>query len=219
MKACNNRPPIQIKSASILFTSFFSNHETDSLSDKDKWINNERLRWSKAFSIPIAAQTPDGFPPSTIACQRALTALTLSPHKSKLENALDAVYATFWIDRKPIQNPEVVIAALAKVVGEEDAKELFEKGSSPEVKKRLTEATEEAFKDGAFGLPWFVGECFALLLCGLGFLWLTKIQRRMRRGRRRGFGVLIILGSFVTTLSWSGRRVKDGSHCCRVVWV
>jgi hypothetical protein len=103
------------------------------------------------------------------------------------------------------------------VVGQEDAKELFEKGSSPEVKKRLTEATEEAFKDGAFGLPWFVGECFALLLCGLGFLRLTKIQRRMRRGRRRRFGVLIILGSFVTILSWSGRRVKDGSHCCRVV--
>lgn len=128
------------------------------LSDKDKWINIERVRWAKAFSIPIADQTPDGFPPSTIACQRALTALTLSPHKSKLVNALDALYATFWIDRKPIQNPEIVIAAMAKAVGEHDAKELFEKGSSPEVKKRLTEATEEAFQDGAFGLPWFVGE-------------------------------------------------------------
>ena len=68
------------------------------------------------------------------------------------------MYAAFWIDRKPIQQPEVVIAALAKVVGEQDAEELFEKGTSPEAKKRLTEATEEAFKDGAFGLPWFVGE-------------------------------------------------------------
>jgi 2-hydroxychromene-2-carboxylate isomerase len=120
----------------------------------------ERFRWAKAFSIPIADETPDGFPPSTLACQRALTALTLSPHKSKLPSVLDAVYATFWIDRKPIQNPEIVIAALSKVVGEQNAKELFEKGSTPEIKKRLAEATEEAFQDGAFGLPWFVGEYF-----------------------------------------------------------
>lgn len=158
MKACDNRPPIQIKST---LSPFFLSSQTTKLSpllDKDKWINVERLRWAKAFSIPIAAETPDGFPPSTLACQRALTALTISPHKTKLTSALDAVYATFWIDRKPIQNPEIFITALAKVVGERDAKELFEKGSSPEVKKRLAEATEEAFRDGAFGLPWFVGE-------------------------------------------------------------
>jgi len=158
MKACDNRPPIQIKSTSFLFSSRTT--MLSSLSDKNKWITVERLRWAKAFSIPIAAETPAGFPPSTLACQRALTALTLSPHKLKLTDALDSVYATFWIDRKPIQNPEIVIAALSKVVGEQDAKELFEKGSNPEVKKRLTEATEEAFQDGAFGLPWFVGEFF-----------------------------------------------------------
>ena len=49
------------------------------------------------------------------------------------------------------------------MVGEQAAKELFEMGSRPEVKKRLGETTDEAFREGAFGLPWFVGECFAAL--------------------------------------------------------
>lgn len=62
------------------------------------------------------------------------------------------------MNRKPIAKPETVIEALAKVIGEQDAKSVFEKGSSPETKKLLSERTDEAFADGAFGLPWFVGE-------------------------------------------------------------
>lgn len=61
-------------------------------------------------------------------------------------------------NRKPIAKPETVIEALAKVLGEQDAKSVFEKGSAPEVKKLLIERTDESFADGAFGLPWFVGE-------------------------------------------------------------
>jgi hypothetical protein len=30
--------------------------------DKDKWIDKDRLRWARAFSIPMTAKLPDGFP-------------------------------------------------------------------------------------------------------------------------------------------------------------
>ena len=63
------------------------------------------------------------------------------------------------VNRKQIQKPEVIVEALATVVGGEEAKSMVEKAGTPEVKKLLTEKTDEAFASGAFGLPWFVGEC------------------------------------------------------------
>lgn len=45
------------------------------------------------------------------------------------------------------------------VVGsEEEAKKVLEASKGDEVKKMLMENTDRAFKEGAFGLPWFVGE-------------------------------------------------------------
>jgi 2-hydroxychromene-2-carboxylate isomerase len=65
--------------------------------DKDKWINIERQRWSKLFSIPIADKAPDPFPQSTLGAQRALVAMTLDDSlKGKLSNALDDLYKAFW---------------------------------------------------------------------------------------------------------------------------
>lgn len=34
--------------------------------DKGEWIGKERLRWAKLFSIPMAEETPPGFPRNTI---------------------------------------------------------------------------------------------------------------------------------------------------------
>jgi 2-hydroxychromene-2-carboxylate isomerase len=45
------------------------------------------------------------------------------------------------------------------VVGSDDeAKKVIERTKTDEVKKLLSANTQQAFKDGAFGLPWFVGE-------------------------------------------------------------
>ncbi|KAK5009213.1 hypothetical protein LTR16_005486, partial [Cryomyces antarcticus] len=93
MKACGNTPPIKIK-------------------NKDKWIDIERLRWASSFRIPMAATMPDGFPPLTLSCQRALCALLLAVPEAqaqeKLTAAFDALYHAFWVERRPIQTPEVL---------------------------------------------------------------------------------------------------------------
>lgn len=54
------------------------------------------------------------------------------------------------------------------VVGsDEEAKKVVEASKSDEVKKALTGNTDRAFEEGAFGLPWFVGESSILFYrCG-----------------------------------------------------
>ena len=108
--------------------------------------------------MPMSEAMPEGFPPNTLATQRALTALNMrSPEK--LADTLSALYEAFWVDKKPVQCPEVVVPVLARVLNlsEADAKDLYSNGSSAEAKSLLVKNTDAAFDDGAFGLPWFVG--------------------------------------------------------------
>ncbi|EOD48020.1 putative 2-hydroxychromene-2-carboxylate isomerase protein [Neofusicoccum parvum UCRNP2] len=150
MKACNNTAPIQIK-------------------NKDKWINTERLRWARAFSIPVLATSPPGFPPNTIAAQRALTALQLA-RPAALPAALAAMYDAFWVRGEPITDAAVIGRAVASALGEDAgaAAAVVERSAAKEVKELLAARTGEAVEvDGAFGMPWFVAtnaegetECF-----------------------------------------------------------
>lgn len=138
MKACDNTPPIRVK-------------------NKDKWINIERLRWARRFSVPMVERTPEGFPPLTLGVQRALCAISLrSP--TKLTDAVDALYRSFWVDSNTaIGNPEGFMPVLEKVLGKEGADEVLKASTSDEVKTLLTSNTDKAMASGAFGLPWF--EC------------------------------------------------------------
>jgi len=89
--------------------------------------------------------------------QRALSALTIL-HPDKLTEALNGLYKAFWVERQPIQKPEVFVPILSRVLGEENAKAVVEASSKAEVKDRLVKNTDMSFNEGAFGLPWFVGK-------------------------------------------------------------
>ncbi|KAK3691703.1 hypothetical protein LTR37_018496 [Vermiconidia calcicola] len=136
MKACGNIAPLEIK-------------------NKDKWINVERKRWQKAFNIPMSDDTPKPFPQPTLNTQRALCAIEMS-QPEKLTDCFDALYQAFWVENQTIGKPEVIAPVLTKALGEKDAKSIMEKMSSAEAKKRLSENSDAAMAEGAFGLPWFV---------------------------------------------------------------
>lgn len=147
-----------------------------SLTDKDKWINVERLRWSRLFEVPMAKSMPDNFPPFTLTIMRTLCALTASdPDQEKLCQSLDALFNAFWVGKQPTHQPEVMQQVLKQVLGEDEAV----KGMSPvrhrfmkilllnypctaiemaknEGKTLLLQNTDKAYDDGAFGLPWFI---------------------------------------------------------------
>ncbi|ERF71667.1 hypothetical protein EPUS_00656 [Endocarpon pusillum Z07020] len=138
MKACNNRPPLEIK-------------------NKNKWIGKERLRWASLFNIPITRTMPPNFPPLTLQVQRVLTALQLSS-PSSLPTALDALYHCFWVEGTPdINNPSTFGPVLEKALGKELAVKVMEDGKEDNAKNKLKENTDRAFEGGAFGMPWF--EC------------------------------------------------------------
>ncbi|KAL3465539.1 thioredoxin-like protein [Aspergillus heterothallicus] len=137
MSACGNTPPIKVK-------------------NKGKWINVERLRWARYFSVPIAEKTPEGFPQLTLAVQRALTAISQRA-PDQLAPVTEAIWKEFWVegDGKATQ-PEGFIPVIEKILGEVETKAAIEAANGPEVKARLSANTQQAFDSGAFGLPWFV---------------------------------------------------------------
>lgn len=139
MNATGNRPPLEIK-------------------NKDKWIDNERKRWTKQFNIPMMENTPNPFPQPTVATQRTLCHIQ-EAHPEKLAESLDALFKAFWVDGKgPIAKVEVIAEALEPVFGKEGMKKVMEGAKGDAAKAKLKGNTEEALKAGGFGLPWFVAE-------------------------------------------------------------
>jgi hypothetical protein len=99
--------------------------------------------------------TPDPFPQPTLNTQRALCAIEAS-QPDRIADCFTALYQAFWVEGKTIGKPEVFGPVLAKVIGEDGAKAAIEKMGQPEAKKRLSENSDKAMEEGAFGLPWFV---------------------------------------------------------------
>ena len=60
------------------------------------------------------------------------------------------------MEGQTINQVDVISSALAKVLGGTVTNDLMANVSSPEAKKMLSDNTDKAFTEGAFGLPWFV---------------------------------------------------------------
>jgi 2-hydroxychromene-2-carboxylate isomerase len=132
--------------------------------DKDVWIDLERKRWGKYFNIPMSEDFPPGFPINTISLGRVLAALSIS-HPQSVTSAISLLFQNFWVHYTEPTKPENLLALVKTIVGsEEEAKKVIEQSKSEEAKKLLTANTDDAFKDKAFGLPWFVGKCVLGLL-------------------------------------------------------
>ncbi|KAJ9621113.1 hypothetical protein H2204_012007 [Knufia peltigerae] len=143
MKQCNNTTPI-------------------SIANKGVYIDKERRRWTRQFNIPMRTEFPPGFPMSTptLNVQRFLTALNLTSPKH-LVTALDVLYGTFWAPPDTdatgtkVWETQVFAGLLKKVIPSEIVDDCLNKMSTKQVKTELSSRTQQAYEDGAFGLPWF----------------------------------------------------------------
>ncbi|CCC07355.1 unnamed protein product [Sordaria macrospora k-hell] len=170
--------PPSIHSSITLITSIASPHLTNvtqtktvrqhrpiNIKNKDKWINIERLRWARAFSIPIISDMPPNFPPNTLPTQRVLAGIEASSSSQSQQSqsqsaiiaALDALYKAYWVNGTPVHEPAHLRSVLASPLegGEAAADKVLAAAQTAEVKQRLVQNTDQAFADGAFGLPWF----------------------------------------------------------------
>ena len=84
--------------------------------------------------------------------------------------------------------------ALAKVLGEENAKEIVAGTKRDEVKRLLSESTEGAFKAGVFGVPFFVarnGEGEECVFFGVDRLGMVADFLGLGRGEIGGVRALL----------------------------
>ncbi|KAL2144665.1 hypothetical protein VTI28DRAFT_8693 [Corynascus sepedonium] len=143
MHKCGNVAPIKIK-------------------NKDVYINTERLRWARHFSVPIITGMPPDFPANTLPVMRALCCLeardaaAADQQQPLLTKALDEFYLQYWGNGAATHRPEVLRQTLASLFGEAEADKIIAESTTPAAKQALTTNTDRAFDSGAFGLPWMV---------------------------------------------------------------
>ncbi|PSR85541.1 2-hydroxychromene-2-carboxylate isomeras-like protein [Coniella lustricola] len=157
--------------------------------NKDKWINQERIRWASYFSVPVVPDVPKGFPHLTLHVMRAICALVqqqqqqttaetgtsqsqTSPAAQKiLISALDAFYDAYWVQGRIVSEKEVLSEVLGKILssssssssssttgsGNSNVEQILTLATT-EGKKILQANTDQAYAEGAFGLPWMVCE-------------------------------------------------------------
>lgn len=115
---------------------------------------------------------PAKFPVPTTNVQRLLCYLYLQEEQSNgkekkkqkedLIKTLDAFFQACWVQGKVSEiNTEVVIEEILHSIFENDGakvREILQGMNSEAAKTKLRENTNEAFRSGAFGLPWFVAE-------------------------------------------------------------
>lgn len=136
MHACNNTPPINIKSTAAYqadywaIALFWNSHPLyylllTTLTDKDKWMGLERMRWAKYFKVPMTEKFPEGFPPKTLAIQRALCAIS-QKFPEQLPGVIEAVYRSFWVEENNrIGDVEGFAPVFETVLGKEATQEVL----------------------------------------------------------------------------------------------
>lgn len=112
------------------------------------------------FNVPISDGVPAGFPVNTINVQRALVAVARDRPDQFLP-VVTACYDAFWVK---CNEADVTGAGLGKVLasvlGASGAEAVLTASKTDEVKQLLSKNTQDFIDQGAFGLPYFIGESF-----------------------------------------------------------
>jgi len=125
--------------------------------DKGPYTTFEREYFAKRFQVPFSpsGKLPEPFPQNTLPTMRSVCALQLV-RPDKVDDYMTALCQKFWIDLEPVSKPEVFGKVLAEVLGSEaEAREVLRKTGEAEAKELLKRNTDEAFRSGSFGAPWF----------------------------------------------------------------
>src|SRR6267142_1837104 len=117
-----------------------------------KYMSEDTARWAGQYVVKM--QIPKSFPISTI---QALRACIASDREGKAEQAMRALFATYWAEGEDISDAAVIEKALAQAGL--NGKALIEATQQQEIKDVLRKNTDLALARGVFGVPTlFVGE-------------------------------------------------------------
>ncbi|XP_035169574.1 glutathione S-transferase kappa 1 [Oxyura jamaicensis] len=113
-------------------------------------------RMGKYYQVPVTISADDFqriFGKSSLGAMRFITAIDMTQPKY-LEPLSREFWMRFWSQHEDISQQESIVAVAGQAgLSSEFTQKLLDMISSPEVKNRLKETTEEAIKYGAFGMP------------------------------------------------------------------
>ena len=133
-KLTNNRPPMD---------------QTAGVKNKPEYARIETDRFIRRHGIDKYAWNPD-FPVNTLRIMRGAVAAEMD---GWLDRYVAAVFRHMWEEPKKMDEPEVIVSALAE--DGIDGAALLERAGDQAVKDRLLANTEASVARGTFGSPTF----------------------------------------------------------------
>ncbi|XP_042665776.1 glutathione S-transferase kappa 1 [Centrocercus urophasianus] len=126
------------------------------LPKRAEYLRKDIVRMAKYYQVPLAVPE-DVFQrilgKNSLGAMRFITAIDMTQPKY-LEPLSREFWLRFWSQHEDISQVESILAVAEKTgLSSELTQKLLEMISSPEVKNRLKDTTEEAIKYGAFGMP------------------------------------------------------------------
>ncbi|KFM12878.1 Glutathione S-transferase kappa 1, partial [Aptenodytes forsteri] len=126
------------------------------LPKRAEYMLKDIKRMAKYYQVPVQISEDDFqrvLGTGTLGAMRFITAIDMTQPRY-LEPLSREFWIRFWSQREDISQPENILAVARQAgLSSELAQKLLEMISSPAVKNRLRETTEEAIKYGAFGMP------------------------------------------------------------------
>jgi 2-hydroxychromene-2-carboxylate isomerase len=158
--AIEKRSGVKFEYVPVLLGGIFKATNNKSPAETLAGIKNKREfhaieteRFVRRFQVKPYTMNPF-FPVNTLNLMRAAVA---AQFEGVFEKYVDAAFHHMWGEPKKMDDPEVVMKALAD--SGLDAAKLFARAQEPEVKAKLIENTQSAVERGAFGSPtFFVGQ-------------------------------------------------------------
>ncbi|XP_061862324.1 glutathione S-transferase kappa 1 isoform X2 [Colius striatus] len=129
------------------------------LPKRGEYLLKDIKRMAKYYQVPV--QTSENIlehikGTSSLGAMRFITAIDIT-QPQYLEPLSREFWIRFWSQQEDISQPENILTVAGRAgLSSELAQKLLEMISSPAVKNRLKDTTEEAIKYGAFGMPAIV---------------------------------------------------------------
>ncbi|NWW48013.1 GSTK1 transferase, partial [Pedionomus torquatus] len=126
------------------------------LPKRGEYLLKDMKRMAKYYQVPIKISADDlqrMLSSSTLGAMRFITAVDMT-QPQYMEPLSREFWMRFWSQREDISQQENILSVAKKAgLSSELTQKLLEMVSTPAVKNRLKETTEEALKYGAFGMP------------------------------------------------------------------
>ena len=117
---------------------------------KGSYMQRDLALHAQRYGVPF--EHNPHFPINTLTLMRGVTAVQ-TQQPERFADYVDAVFRAIWVDRKNMNDPQVVASVLAAAGFDPAA--LQAQAADPQVKERLKQVTQDAVARGVFGAPTF----------------------------------------------------------------